>query len=73
MQRDGRERPSGPPRGPGRGEAAMQTWKDDVKAAAGTLAVVGIGTPLLAALCMPVLAPVVMAAVAAWALRADAR
>jgi hypothetical protein len=51
----------------------MQTWKDDVKAAAGTLAVVGIGTPLLAALFTPVLIPVVVAAVATWALRADAR
>lgn len=79
LRRQGRARklPAGPPAGSAgdreRCEDRMQGWTTTARAGAGTLAVVGIGTPLLAALFLPAVFPVVVVAGALWAWRHDRR
>jgi hypothetical protein len=51
----------------------MRSLASRTAAAAGTFAAIGIGTPVVATLVMPVLFPVVVAALAVYAWRADGR
>jgi hypothetical protein len=55
------------------GGAHMRTWIEAAAAAAGALLAVGVGTPVLAALSLPVVFPVVVAAGALYAWRIDER
>lgn len=51
----------------------MRTWIEAAAAAAGAVVAVGIGTPVLAALSLPVVFPMVVAAGALYAWRIDER
>jgi len=51
----------------------MRTWIEAVAAAVGALLAIGIGTPILAALSLPVVFPVLVAAGALYARRIDER
>jgi fatty acid desaturase len=57
----------------GRGEQAMRAWVEGAAAAAGAVAVVGLGTAVVATLVSPVVFPVVVAAGALYAFRIDGR
>jgi hypothetical protein len=54
-------------------EAHMRAWMTEAARGAGTIAAIGIGTPILAALFMPVFFPVAVAAGALYAWRIDER
>jgi hypothetical protein len=51
----------------------MRSWIEAAAAAAGALLAVGIGTPMVATLALPVVFPVVIAAGALYAWRIDER